>query len=123
MTDFAFITDDPDFAEAFTVTRRTEVFDEAAESFAVNEETASATGSIQPAAPGDLERLPEEDRGREAVSVWTRAKLSSGGTGDAKPDRITRADGTAFLVVNVETWPHMGQVYYRALALMERPGE
>lgn len=108
---------DPDFVEPFTVIRREQiVVDEDYETLESEHETE---GSIQPATPRELERLPEEDRDRETVSIHTVFPLRVGGRGTAKPDRITRADGSVYLVASVEPWEHLGCEYVKALAQRE----
>ena len=68
---------DPDFARSFTVVRRTESVDEHGRA-AYAEERFDALGSVQPATPKELERLPEGDRHKETVAVFTACALRAG---------------------------------------------
>lgn len=109
---------DPDFVEPFTVTRREVVVVD--EDYETLKSEFEAEGSIQPATPKELERLPEEDRDKETVSIHTSFPLRPGGRGTAKPDRITRIrDGAVYLVASVEPWAHLGCEYVKALAQRE----
>ena len=109
---------DPDFVEPFTVTRREQVV--VGEDYETVESSHEGTGSIQPATPRELERLPEEDRDKETIAVYTAFPLRTGGRGTARPDRLTRLkDGASYLVASVEPWGHLGCEYVKALAQRE----
>jgi hypothetical protein len=58
--------------------------------------TFPARASVQPASGRDLQRLPEGDRDREALTVFTSAVLHTG-------DRFTYG-GEAFEVGHVDRW-------------------
>ena len=83
---------DPGFAEPFTVTRREAVV--FGDDYRTIESRFDAVGSIQPATPKELERLPEEDRDKETVSVHTAFPLRTGLSGGQR-----RAVGTSRLRV------------------------
>ena len=116
--DFSDMLSDPDFVEPFTVTRRDAVV--FGDDYRTIESRHDAVGSIQPATPKELERLPEEDRDKETVSIHTAFPLRTGGRDTARPDRITRTkDGAAYLVASVEPWGHLGCEFVKALAQRE----
>lgn len=109
---------DPDFVEPFTVTRREAVV--VGDDYRTIESRHDAVGSIQPATPKELERLPEEDRDREIIAVYTAFPLRTGGRGTARSDRISRVkDGATYVVASVEPWGHLGCHYVKALAQRE----
>ena len=118
-TDLTELLRDPDFAEPFHVTRR-EAVDDGGDDYRLEQSELEAVGSVQPATPAELERLPEEDRDKETIAVFTAFPLRAGGRGTARPDRITllRSDAT-YLVVAVEPWVHLGCTWCRALAQRE----
>ena len=79
--------------------------------------TASALGTIHPAAAEELQLLPEEERGETAIVFHTDFALSTGsdrGKTYTAPDRITW-NGNTWRVVSVRDWSMFG--YYKALAV------
>lgn len=94
---------DPDFSRPFVVLRRTERVDEHGRAeFA--EERLDAEGAIQPATPKELERLPEGDRHKETLAVFTAFPLRAGDeAAGAAPDRIEWR-GEWFEVAALDAW-------------------
>jgi hypothetical protein len=68
--------------------------------------------AVQPATPKELARLPEGQRSREVIAVYTETELRIGGPG-AAADRIGHA-GATYEVHSVERWDVGG--FYKALA-------
>ena len=80
-------------------------------------QTFTVSGCIHPAAPEQLQLLPEEQRSEEAIIVYTSFSLSSGenfGRYFTLPDRITYA-GETWRVVRIRTWREFS--YCQAIAL------
>lgn len=81
-------------------------------------ETSAATfqikACIQPAGAEELLRLPEGQRTRKVISIWTETELRTATyPAGARADRITYG-GESYEVQAVELWEEGG--YYRALA-------
>ena len=73
------LLDDPDFVIGFQVARRTRTTDDHGRAV-TEEEILPARGAVQSATPEELERLPEGDRHKESISVWTLFALRDGNT-------------------------------------------
>lgn len=69
------------------------------------------TASVQPATPEERETLPEADRVKETIAVWTEDDL-------AVKCRVAWAGGW-YRVAAVERWTTPQGVYARALAVKE----
>lgn len=69
------------------------------------------TASIQPATPKELQRLPEGDRTRDVIAIWTTTELRVGE--GAQADRVSYG-GATYEVQAVERWD-LG-AYWKALA-------
>lgn len=114
--DISFLLDDPAFCVAFTVLRRTESVNDNGRAERA-EERLPMTGNVQPAGPRELERLPEGERDRETLVIYTRAPLRVGDEGTGTAADIVVYGGARYTVSAVEPWPG----YTRALAQRERP--
>lgn len=65
----------------------------------------STTGSIQPAKPSDIQRLPEGVRSRETVAVFAPVPLrQADDRAGTVADRVQRADGRIYEVADVDEW-------------------
>lgn len=106
---------DPAFCEPFDVLHRVEALLRGRAVISVMEEPA--LGVIQPAQGKDLERLPEADRDKETIAVFTDMQLSVGEEdGPTKADGV-RWNGGIYTVTSVEAWPKYG--YCKALCQRE----
>lgn len=76
-------------------------------------ETFEITASIQPATPKELQRLPEGDRVRDVIAIWTTTELRVAASPAAQADRVTYA-GAVYEVQAVERWD-LG-AYWKVLA-------
>lgn len=81
---------------------------------------AQAEGIVQPAPGRECERLPEGDRAKSVIVVYTQAELCAG-QGERKPDRIYWRGG-AYRVALAEPWWEAGG-YIKVLAVLEQDGE
>lgn len=100
---------------AFTVTRP--VYTRTPSGTTMQAATSSALGTVHPAAPEELQLLPEEERSETAVVIHTGFALSAGedrGKRFTGPDRITW-NGKDWRVVSVRDWSLFG--YFKALAV------
>ena len=102
MMDISEILEDPDFQVELEIERRTETVDKAGRG--QTQATRSAIiACIQPLTSDELERLPEADRNRESLAVWSRSMLCGTGPNHA-PDLIIW-QGKTYEVTGVEKWP------------------
>lgn len=74
--------------------------------------TFGVLGCLQPLSGRQLDRLPENLRGREVMSLYCTVELKTGGEG-VQPD-VVAADGATWQVQQVERWATLGN-YYRVL--------
>ena len=77
-------------------------------------------GNIQPAPGKERELLPEADRGKAAVLVFTAVPLRAGGPDNQKADRIYY-QGIAYRVSLAEPWREHGG-FTKAIAVQEAEG-
>ncbi len=76
--------------------------------------TFEIVANIQPATPKELERLPEGQRTREVIAVWTDTELKTATVPvGSRGDRIAYG-GASYEVQAVERWELGG--YWKALA-------
>ena len=108
---------DPDFCQDFTVYRRARAADDKGRAEVV--ETAEVvTGVIQPLSGDDLDRLPEGDRGKQAISVWTLVPITTG-DGGKLPDEVEWR-GTRYTAIGpLHNWGDWGEGYYRAACVAQ----
>lgn len=118
MMDVSFLLDDPDFCMVFTVLRRSEAVNSKGRAEHA-EERLHMTGVVQPASPREREVLPEGDRDRETLVLYTRRPLRVGSPADGTAPDCVLYGGARYAVAAVETW----QGYTRALAQRMRDGE
>jgi hypothetical protein len=77
-------------------------------------ETLEILASVQPATPKELQRLPEGDRTKAVIAIWTTTELRTASSPPgAQADRVTYA-GSTYEVQAVEAWDLGG--YWKALA-------
>lgn len=114
MMDISFLLDDPAFNISFTVVRRTETVNDRGRAEFI-EEHAAMIGVVQPATARELERLPEGERDKETLTIYTRQPLRVGSVADGTATDRVLYGGTTYFVAAVETWPG----YTRALVQRE----
>lgn len=75
-------------------------------------ETFHCTGSMQPATPEEIQRLPELQRTEEVFAFFTTFKLQVGDaeSREESPD-IVIWKGQRFEVSGEEAWKHLGNFY------------
>lgn len=96
---------DPSFWDELTVTRTTETVNIRGRTAQVTN-TESFLGVVTPASPADLEKLPEAERMKKAISVYTQYRLRGAGPGyDAD---ILNWHGTPFQVVTLNDYTGYG---------------
>ena len=114
MIDISFLLNDPAFNVSFTVVRRAETVNIRGRAEFI-EEHAAMTGVVQPAAAHELERLPEGERDKETLTIYTRQPLRVGSVADGTATDCVLYGGARYFVAAVETWPG----YTRALVQRE----
>lgn len=125
------LLDDPDFVIGFQIARRTRTVNDYGRAV-TEEEILPARGAVQPATPEELERLPEGDRYRESISVWTLFALRDGnadapvlGTPDPYSGKAAygSAEGDAQAAPDVVICDAQGRSGRFVVAALERWGE
>ncbi len=114
MMDISFLLDDPAFNVPFTAVRRAETVNDRGRAEFVEEHTGM-TGVVQPATARELERLPEGERDKETLTIYTRQPLRVGSVADGTATDCVLYGGARYFVAAVETWPG----YTRALVQKE----
>lgn len=115
MLDVSALLDDTAFCFSFTCLRRVESVNDYGR--AEYEETATPmTGAVQPATARELERLPEGERDRETLVIYTRQPLCVGNLAEGTAADCVLYNDARYTVAAVETWPG----YTRALAQKEQ---
>ena len=107
---------DPDFCQTFTIYRTKRIADDKGRAETV-ETSEQVTGVIQPVSGDDLDRLPEGDRGKQAVTVWIREKLTTGDDANL-PDEVEWR-GTRYVVKQLRNWGDWGVGFYRAICIAQ----
>lgn len=106
---------DPDFAQPFTVWRKSGTW--VAGRFKQTEKAINFYGTVTAAKPKDLEQVPEGDR-VGGVMCFHSAKeifVSRGVTGDAGTSDEIEWRGQRYRVYNVYPWIDFG--YYKAIGI------
>lgn len=99
---------DPDFIESVTLRRPTPSMQEGV-AVATHVDT-TITAIVQPATPRELMGLPEGQRLKDVVSVWSATEMKAE---PGAPDILLRS-GRSYRVIKLEPWAEAG--YYRAFA-------
>jgi hypothetical protein len=109
--DISWLIEDPDFAQPFTVHRRSGRWVMGA--FELDEERpVQMTGVVQPAGPQDLEMLPEGDRIKGMMKFYSRQEIYRsrlGGAGESAgvSDEVEWR-GTRYKIISVLPWMDQG---------------
>jgi hypothetical protein len=96
---------DPSFYDELTVTRTTETINIHGRTAQVAT-TENFIGVVTPASPSDLERLPEAERMKKAISVYTQYRLR--GVGPGYDADIIHWHGTPYQVSNLNDYSGYG---------------
>lgn len=111
--DISYLLSDPDFCAAFTVERCAESVDDKGRA-QLAATSLPWRGVVLPATPRELERLPEGDRDRETITVYSREPLRVGQRPEGTAADVILWQGQRYEVASVEPWPG----YVRALATL-----
>ena len=114
--DVSFLLSDPDFVDNFTVVRRTQTVNAYGET-QISEVASVVVGSVQPASPDDMQRLPDSAQRRDAVTVYSGITLSA----DAYPDVVVWK-GKRYQVRDSEDFGNYGDGYSKAVATLIEAG-
>jgi hypothetical protein len=109
--DISWLIEDPDFAQTFTVYRRTGKWVEGA--FELDQEQAvSMTGVVQPASAQDMEQLPEGDRLKGMMKFYSRREIYrsrlDGSGNDAGVSDEVEWRGKRYKIISVLPWMDQG---------------
>lgn len=107
---------DADFVDSFSVIRRVNSVNNYGEN-ALSESTISAVGSIQPASPDDMQRLPDSVRRRDAITVYSVTRISP----DAYPDVVVW-NGKKYQAQTSEDFGNYGAGYTKAICTLIEAG-
>lgn len=117
MIDVSELIEDPDFAQSFTVTRRTGHWVDG--NFVTTPKTIKMTGVIQPMNTRDVQMLPQGDTVKGAVNIWTTqplhvTRLDKNEESGAVSDEVTW-QGEAYKILEIQNFSDGG--YYQAAAV------
>lgn len=110
MIDVRELLTDPDFVAPIRIVRIVRGVDDRGRTTETETED-TIQGSVQPATPREREVLPEADRIKESLTIWTVAEV-----GEA--DRLFW-QGTAYRVASIETWNPPNDGFRKILAVKE----
>lgn len=121
--DVSDIVTDPDFADRFTVVRRTETVGDYGRSTIVEQLFANTIGVVTMGSPNDLDRREDYQNFTRSITVVTRFALRGAVTG-YQPD-IIEWRGTRHVVKHAAPYPQFGRGFYQAecssMANMDAP--
>lgn len=110
MMDVFDVLNDPDFASARSVIRLTWAVDPMGYNQAA-EESFDVLAAVQPASPKEIETLPEAERSRSTIAVWTMVELDQGCKMEWRDD--------SYRIASVNVWDAFGGRLFHALAIKE----
>ena len=116
ITDVTELLGDADFVDSFSVIRRVNSVNNYGENV-LSESTISAVGSIQPASPDDMQRLPDSVRRRDAITVYSVTRISP----DAYPDVVVW-NGKKYQAQTSDDFGNYGAGYTRAICTLIEAG-
>jgi len=116
ITDVTELLGDADFVDSFSVIRRVNSVNNYGENV-LSESTISAVGSIQPASPDDMQRLPDSVRRRDAITVYSVTRISP----DAYPDVVVW-NGKKYQAQTSEDFGNYGAGYTKAICTLIEAG-
>lgn len=108
---------DPDFCQTFTIYHRSRTPGEKGRAETV-ETAETVVGVIQPVSGDDLDRLPEGDRGKQAITVWTTVPITTGDD-ERLPDEVEWR-GTRYAAIGpLRNWGDWGEGFYRSICIAQ----
>lgn len=118
--DLSDVVNDPDLAESFTIMRSTATRFDDGDATPNSSTEIPAIGSVQSTPGNMLEMLPEGDRDRQSIVIYTATQLLLGaddgsGTIQLKDQIVWK--GTAYSLVRAQDWSSYG--YYFGMAVTE----
>jgi len=113
LLDVSDVLSDPDFATVFDVVRTTTAVS-GGRTVLQSQTTANVIGVVQPASTRELERLPEAERTRGAITIYTTFALNAGSAGFTAD--TVNWNGSSYTVMSVDDWSQFGAGYVKALA-------
>lgn len=104
------ILKDPDFASVCTLISIARTVDDQGRN-QESDQRQDIEAAIQPASPKEIETLPEAERTRSTIAVWSMAPLDLGG-------KISWR-GDLYKIASVNIWDGFGDRLFHALAIKE----
>lgn len=122
MIDVRVALSNPYTLERFTVTRRSTSANLYGETTLTPGSFPNCYGIITPSSPDDLDRLPEEESFKKAISISTNFALlgasdEEGQQEGFQPDLVLWG-GNTFIVRVVEDWSHYGPGWVHAICVL-----
>jgi galactose-6-phosphate isomerase len=121
MLDVSVALTNPYTIDQFTVQRRADTVSNFGESTLTLQQLGTQYGVITPAGNNDLLRLPDEQRMKKSIVVFTSFKLRGAckdGVAQAFQPDIVVWSGNNFLVLDLEDYSHYGPGYVKAVCVM-----
>lgn len=112
LLDVSSVLFDADFADRFTVRRRTETLDIHGRSTVQNQDTPNVIGVVTANSPSDLDRREDYQNMTRSIGIVTQFRLR-GETTSTQPD-IVIWRGSNYLVKHVDPYPQFGKGFMQA---------
>ena len=117
LLDVSDLLSDPDFATTFSVTRSSASADTGGINQVASVTTQNVIGVVQPANSSDLQRLPDAEYQKGALTIFTTFRLISGGAGQTAD--IIGWNGANYTVMTTDDWSQYGGPgYIKALVTL-----
>lgn len=108
---------DADFVDSFSVIRRVDSVNNYGENVLSESTTSGVVGSVQPASPNDMKRLPDSVRRSDAITVYSVTRISP----DAYPDVVVW-NGKKYQAQTSEDFGNYGAGYTKAICTLIEAG-
>lgn len=108
---------DADFVDSFSVIRRVDSVNNYGENVLSESTTSGVVGSVQPASPDDMQRLPDSVRRRDAITVYSVTRISP----DAYPD-VVLWGGKKYQAQTSEDFGNYGAGYTKTICTLIEAG-
>lgn len=112
LLDVTQILTDPDFADSFSVRRRSDVIDTHGRSVPTEQVFAGVIGVVTANSPSDLDRKEDYQTMSRSITIVCKFSLR-GETTSFQPDIVVWR-GSNFLVKHVDLYPHFGAGFFQA---------
>lgn len=117
LIDVTELLSDADFTNSFSVIRRVDSVNNYGENQLSETTLSGVVGSVQPASPDDMQRLPDSVRRRDAITVYSVTRISP----DAYPDVVVW-NGKKYQAQTSEDFGNYGAGYTKAICTLIEAG-